>query len=202
MKNISTGYSAVFLMIVLTCSAPFLSYAQHVPKGAKETTTSEQGMNPESELVATAVADAKRDVNVDFSNYDGFLWFSVGFGCSVLGIAAAYFAEGRPPPVRLLGKSPDYVIIYGDTYRSELRKKRMLLVGSGCITSYVLLALLSSSAEAELDEACVGFNETCVGFNETCVGFNETCSGCFFLFSDISSDSSSTCHGLNGCLSQ
>ena len=124
MKNVSTFYIAVFLMIALTFGTPFVSYAQQVPEGAEKTTTSEQEANTKFEkLIATAKVVAERDAKVDFGNNQKILWFSTGFGCSVLGVAAAYLWEAQPPPTRLLGKSPEYVEVYGYTLSERITEK-------------------------------------------------------------------------------
>ena len=201
MKIVPTFYIVVFLMIALTFGAPFVSYAQQVPEGAEETITSEQEMNAGFEkLVATATADAKQDVKVDFNNYQKLSWFSVGFGCSVLGVASAYLQKIQPPSTRLLAKPPDYVLIYGNTYQNELRKNRMVFAGSGCVVSLVLLAALISndssddsldvpldmntSSDDSLEDVCLGclsvldlvdFMASCLLNDTSCIGDSSGC---------------------------
>ena len=124
-------------------------------------------------LIATAKADAERDVKVDFGNAEQFLWFSVGFGCSVFGVAAA-LGEAQPPPVRLLGKSPDYVGIYAHTYQEKLRKNRMVFAGTGCALSLGLFIALTSNTSSD--------NASEVAWdNSSDVSLDDTISGCLSL---------------------
>ena len=188
MKNVPTFHISVFLMIALSFSTPFVSYAQRVREEGEKTTASEQETNTEFEkLAATAKADAKRDVKVDFGNRDQLLWFSVGFGCSILGVAAAYLGEGHPPPLRLLGKPPDYVLTYGDTYRNELRKNRAVFAGTGCALSLGLLIALISNASSDNVSEVASNNSLEVASNNTSdVSLGDSVSGCLFLFDLLS----------------
>ena len=146
----STFHASVFLMAVLVFSMPFVTLAQQNSEIADTKSAAVRDTKSENQLlIATATVDAKRDVKVDFGNYDRFFWFSVGFGCSVLGVVSAYYGEGQPPPFRLLGKPPDYVLIYGDTYQNELRKNRMVFAGSGCALSLGLLAALTLNTSSD-----------------------------------------------------
>ena len=60
---------------------------------------------------------------------NSFYGFRQDLDVRIFGVAAAYLEETQPPPVRLLGKSPDYVKIYGHTYQNELRKNQMVFSG-------------------------------------------------------------------------
>ena len=160
-------------MAVLVFSMPFVTLAQQNTEVADAKSIAAQKAESENQsLIATAKVVAERDVIVDFGSYQRFSWFSVGFGCSFLGVAAAYLQEAQPPSFRLLGKSPEYVEIYGNTYQNELRKNRMVFAGSGCAVSLVLLAVLLSndasdnsldvpsdintSSDDSLEDACLG----------------------------------------------
>jgi hypothetical protein len=62
-----------------------------------------------------AAAEGVQDANADIN---GTLWFFVGC-LGLIGIAVAYLAEPSPPPARLMGKPPEYVMIYSTAYKSE-----------------------------------------------------------------------------------
>ena len=143
----STFHVSVFLMAVLVFSMPFVTIAQQTAEAAD--TKSAPGAYTKSEkdlLTATAKADAERDVKVDFGNYEQLVWFSAGFGGSIFGVAVAYLEEAQPPPVRLLGKSPDYVKTYANTYHDKLHRNRMVFAGTGCACSLGLFIALASNA--------------------------------------------------------
>ena len=147
MKKVSTFYIAVYLMIGLTVDTPFVSYAQQVDKKTEATTTSKQETNADTKMIATVKGVAERDVKADFRNHERLSWFTLGLGCNACGFAAAYFADAQPPVDRLLGKSPDYVNFYVDTYESELQKNRMIYAGAGCVLSLgIILALISNDS--------------------------------------------------------
>jgi hypothetical protein len=62
-----------------------------------------------------AAAEGVQDANADIN---GTLWFFVGC-LGLIGIAVAYLAEPSPPPARLMGKPPEYIMIYSTSYKSE-----------------------------------------------------------------------------------
>ena len=204
MKNISTFYITVFL-IILTFSTPFISYAQQVSDDGEKTIISEQETNTEFEkLIATATADAKRDVKVDFGNREQLSWLSVGFTCSVLGVASAYFQKAQPPPVRLLGKPPAYVLIYGNTYEYELRKNRMVFAGSGCAVSLVLLAVFLLNDASDINTSSNTRTSWDSALNDS---LEDACLGCLslldlvnFASSCLLSNSSADCLSPGDCL--
>ena len=154
---------------------PFVTLAQQNAEAADTKSTIKRDTKSENQsLIATAKTDAERDVKIDFGNYERLLWFSAGFGCSVFGVAAAYLEEAQPPPVRLLGKSPDYVGIYAHTYQEKLRKNRMVFAGTGCVLSLGLIASQISNTPAD--------NSSDVSSdNSSDVSLDDTISGCLSL---------------------
>ena len=80
---------------------------------------------------------------------DRVLWLSGGFclgfsgGCllGTLGIVGSYFYQPSPPPMRLLGKPPEYIDVYVRHY--EYAKHRIALSGAclGCATGAIVAAV-------------------------------------------------------------
>jgi len=67
---------------------------------------------------ARAAAEAINDAHADTS---GALWYFAGCLLGVIGILIAYVSEPSPPPARMMGKSPEYLTIYTNTYKTEAR---------------------------------------------------------------------------------
>jgi hypothetical protein len=65
---------------------------------------------------ARAVMEATQDAQAD---ENGVLWFFAGCLLGVIGVVIAAVADPSPPPARLMGKSPEYLAVYAQTYRSE-----------------------------------------------------------------------------------
>ena len=98
-----------------------------------------------------AIIDAKNDAR---ANTSGSNWFLLGCFGSVFTVAFVYTVEPSPPQTRLLGKSPEYVAAYSDTYRNEVRSLRAkytlygVLTNCVCfVTFYVFLIAAASSTE-------------------------------------------------------
>ena len=82
----------------------------HVQQDTAQTT------EPTQSEQAQAIQDAKRDAEVHTNKAAWFL-----FGCTGVGLLFPYFYESSPPASALLGKSPEYVAYYTDTYKLETR---------------------------------------------------------------------------------
>ena len=76
---------------------------------------------------------------------NGTAWLAIGclFGC--LGVGAAYVLEPNPPTTALLGKSPEYVAAYTDSYRQTAKRKRTSKAWTGCVVG-TLLSIASNVA--------------------------------------------------------
>ena len=193
MRINSTFHLSVFLMAVLVFSMPFGTLAQQNTEVADTKSTIERETKAEKQpLIATAKADAERDVKVDFGDYERLLWFSAGFGCSVFGVAAAYLEEAQPPPVRLLGKSPDYVKTYANTYRDKLHKNRMVFAGTGCALSLGLFIALTSNTSSDNASEVASYNASDASLDDTisgCLSLADLLdAGCSCLLDDAFTD--------------
>jgi hypothetical protein len=82
---------------------------------------------------ARAVIEATEDAEAD---ENAAAWFLAGCVLGVIGLVIAYVAAPTPPAARLLGKSPEYLAIYMQTYQSEGRTAQFhsALWGIGTIT--------------------------------------------------------------------
>ena len=87
--------------------------------------------------ITQAVSDAERDAN----QYDAFSWGTgsclassvcVGIG-GIFVLTYAQFSEAKPPPERLLGKTPIYVSVYQSTYQEKVKRKRLKYGTVGCL---------------------------------------------------------------------
>ena len=132
MKISSTFDISVLLIAVLMFSMPFVSLAQQ-NSGQADAIAAE----------ADAEADANKDVNKP-------LWF--GAGCLLSGLSFAplpgwyslllppvgltgtYFYQPDPPVSRFIGKSPEYVAVYTQTYKSKRGNIQALWASTGCIS--------------------------------------------------------------------
>ena len=79
--------------------------------------------------MARAISDAKRDAELA----DVTTWNGVGCLFGVFGMIAAAVIDPPVPATKLLGKSPEYVVFYTETYRSNLKQNRIEAAGAGCL---------------------------------------------------------------------
>ena len=100
------------------------------------------------QALAEAEADANKDVNKP-------LWFATGslisglvfvplpgvYSCLLppVGVAGTYFYQPNPPPGRFIGKSPEYVEVYSETYKKERSKLQALWSTAGCASGSVVI---------------------------------------------------------------
>ena len=98
--------------------------------------------------ITQAVSDAERDANL----YDASSWGTgscivssvcVGIG-GIFVLTYAQFSEAKPPPERLLGKTPIYVTVYQSTYREKVERKRVKSATVGCVVGSIIGALIAT----------------------------------------------------------
>lgn len=72
-------------------------------------------------------------------------WVFIGVFGNILGVLIASIYEPTPPASRMLGKTPEYVALYTDSYRSKSRsvQVRQSVIGVALILAlgFVLLVL-------------------------------------------------------------
>ena len=93
----------------------------------------------ELEVLKRITNAAKHDANTD-ADEDGCFWFCSGFslalggGCllGALSLIPSYSYRPSPPLSRLVGKPPEYIAVYIDTYKEQRRSTASGAVVAGC----------------------------------------------------------------------
>ena len=121
-----------FLTIALLISAPLMVIAQ------------------ETEEILEAKADAREAANIDVGSAS---WFAAGFCFGILGVGFAALHDPGIDPARFIGKSPQYVAVYTNTYNRVATKKRLVSSSIGCVGmnifwSSVYVGLVGAAAAA------------------------------------------------------
>ena len=105
---------------------------------------------PEGSPVAIARDDASTDVRAA-ARFDACLWLAGGFGLGMSGgfllgsvgiVGAGFFYEPSPPPMRLVGKSPEYIDAYVLHYKAERTKSAVSGACLGCIAGAITAGCL------------------------------------------------------------
>ena len=117
------------IMALLIFNIPYLTLAQQATNGAQ------------------AVVDAKSDIKEPLGWLAGGFLMASGLGClgGSLVILASQAMTPSPPAHRFLGKSPEYISIYTNTYQSEMRSKRLIYSSAGCLGGTIVAAIVWSN---------------------------------------------------------
>jgi len=94
-----------------------------------------QATEPAQSEQAQAIQDAKRDVEAQINRP---VWFAIGCGFGAAGVLGTYFFKPSVPAGALLGKPPEYVAFYAETYVSEMQTFPLHTSAMGCLTSMVV----------------------------------------------------------------
>lgn len=125
-----------FLIAGFTFMMPFVGFAQ------------------QSSVMGAAKATAEQDAEADVNN---FLWLGAGLllsgvalfdsGClfSAAGLAGCYFYQPFPPTERFVGKSPEYITIYANTYKSKIGSLQARWAAAGCVGGGLIIFVLVKS---------------------------------------------------------
>ena len=92
------------LIVSLIFSMPLLTLAQENP------------IEPAQSEQVQAIQDAERDAEAHINKG---MWFGIGCIFPGVGLLAPYFYQPPPPTSALLGKSPEYIAYYTDTYKRK-----------------------------------------------------------------------------------
>ncbi|MDE0397967.1 MAG: hypothetical protein OXL96_09200 [Candidatus Poribacteria bacterium] len=91
-----------------------------------------QSTSADAELMAEQDAE---------SNTKTVRWFFIGFLGGILGILIASVYEPSPPHSRLLGKPPEYIILYTNRYKAKSQRTQVLESIGGFVV-IIILAIL------------------------------------------------------------
>ena len=132
------------------------------------------------QIAAAAEHDAAEDADVD-----GCLWFCSGFslalggGCLLgsLSLVPAYSYQPSPPLSRLVGKPPEYISVYMDTYKEQRRSTAASAAIVGCTLGAATagcLALVgvspwSTALQESVDQYGHGVNVVLTGISRVAV---------------------------------
>lgn len=116
--------TTAFLTILLIFSAPLMVMPQ----------------TAENEEVLRAKEDAKKDAASEVSSVT---WFAAGFVGCIFGFGYALFYDPGIDGSKFIGKSPEYIMTYTNTYKSITKNKRLVGSGIGCVTTIAMLRVIS-----------------------------------------------------------
>ena len=89
-----------------------------------------------------AVLDAKHDALIASSTDGMYLWMAIGFGCGIFSLPIAYMVEPSVPATKLIGKSPEYVAFYTETYKQEVKNDQVKNALGGCVLGGIFVLLV------------------------------------------------------------
>ena len=81
-------------------------------------------------VMGQAISDAKADAAAHLNKT---LWFSAGFFFPIGGTLISQWYQPFLPTARVLGKPPEYVAFYYDTYKVETKKLQFRWALVGCL---------------------------------------------------------------------
>lgn len=152
------------LALVLTFGFTFISTAQTELEVLKQ-------------IAAAAESDAAEDAGAGEC-----LWFCTGFslalggGCLLgsLSLVGSYLYRPAPPLTRLVGKPPEYIAVYVDTYKDERRVSASSAAIIGCTLGAATAGCLafagvspwSTALQESVDEYGHGVNVVLSGISQ------------------------------------
>jgi hypothetical protein len=159
------------LVVALTFGLPFISNVAETEANSSQT---------ELEVLSRIVAAAENDADND-ADADGCLWFCSGFslaiggGCLLgsLSLIGSYLHRPSPPLTRLVGKPPEYIGVYIDTYKERRRvvASRAAIVGctlgaatAGCL-AFAGVSPWSTALQESTDQYGHGLNVVLSGIS-------------------------------------
>jgi hypothetical protein len=94
-----------------------------------------------AESIAEIETQARLDAHADIKSET---WFLIGCLTSLTGWLIAYVVEPSPPVTRILGRSPEYVAVYSDTYKREGKKIQTSKAFSGCVVQTLAIGVFEA----------------------------------------------------------
>lgn len=98
---------------------------------------------------------AKADATEAANSTDTQIWFLAGCLGGIIGVLIAQAVEPKPSATALLGKSPEYIATYSDTYTEIAKKRQTRSAMNGCIAGTLVTvafyAILIAAAASEDD---------------------------------------------------
>ena len=183
----STFHTLVFLIAVLIFSAPLVARAQQSSAQTEAEAAAAQDINVVHLQAKTdAESDANSDINKLACLSAGASAAIIGGSCGISYMDESYIEPGlleiaafaggfamgagifsaligtysyppSPPPEKLIGKSPEYVMVYAEAYRKKTLSLRMksavtgaAIGGSGCVI--FSLAFLLNQVHETIDD--------------------------------------------------
>ena len=102
------------------------------------TVSAAEPTEPDVVVTQQARLDAETHVIRDVRSLE---WGLGGFLCGFFALGASVAYAPTVPTANLMGKSPDYIIAYTDTYRSAMKRKNITAAGIGCLMNVSIIAL-------------------------------------------------------------
>ena len=132
MRISSIFHVLVFFMAVLMFSMPFVTHAQEDMWKLEATTAAER--------------DAETDTKQVLWIGGTFILGLVG-GCVLgsVGLLGAFLYELSPPTSRLMGKPPEYVLLYADAYKRKARDIQVRSSVLGCLGGSIVSGCVLAS---------------------------------------------------------
>ena len=152
--KIESAFCIVLFTAVLL-SVPSTTIAQERQSAVKTAAPEQESgtkVNQPAEVLIVHPAEALQAGQDAAADVNEFFWFGGNFllssvGCCIFGTAGvltAYLYKPPPPASRLLGKSPEYISLYLDTYQDAARFRRVVPATLGYLTGSVTCCVVTS----------------------------------------------------------
>jgi hypothetical protein len=154
-----------WMLILVLITLPALAYAQRTRSGTQQTGALEEETGTTEQAVVDAQLQAEKDVNK-------CVWFGCALAFSIYVVGAAYLFVSSPDESMLVGKSPEYVMMYNEMYKARKRSIQARYAIYGCLTSTIIAiaTILIVSTQEEINcfpnyscgfEGCGDENSSC-----------------------------------------
>ena len=142
-------------MVVLLLSSPLATLAQQISAEVQAKQDGKSDVNKFAWFTAGFIGCASAWTIIALTDRRGYIVDSATLDQSLrcltvtvpfLPIVYAISASSVPPTERLLGKSPEYVNVYVDSYTKEVKRQRIILSAAGCGISFVSTPIILLAA--------------------------------------------------------